>query len=437
MTIKTIARIFSACLPLICISISLPTWEDNAFAANSPWMLGDWDGERTRLQQQGYHVDFGYTGEAATKLDGGYNNRNASRYADQFVIGSALDLNKILGWQDTEAQITITERNGHNLSNKADGYIGDPRSGQLSSVQEVWGRGQTWRLTDFWIKKQFLDHTLDIKVGRFGEGEDFNSFDCDFQNLSLCGSQVGNWAGDIWFNWPVSQWAARLKYNLKPDLFAQVGVYEHNDENLQRSKGFNLSTDGSDGAIIPLEMVWQPSLTADQLSGEYRIGYYHSSADSQQIKHAGGIDNKQGVWLVAKQQLSIQAVNHNRGLSGFVNLTFHDKKTNAVDQFQNIGLVYKGWFDDRPQDDIGIGIARIHVNDDVRDQQAFNNIGLSSSNPNYQPLQNTEYNAELYYGLHATHWLTLRPNIQWVKHPGGVNHIDDTWLAGLKLQTVF
>ena len=33
---------------------------------------------------------------------------------------------------------------------------------------------------------------LDVKVGRFGEGEDFNSFDCDFQNLALCGSQVGN-----------------------------------------------------------------------------------------------------------------------------------------------------------------------------------------------------------------------------------------------------
>jgi carbohydrate-selective porin OprB len=38
----------------------------------------------------------------------------------------------------------------------------------------------------------------------------------------LCGSQVGNWVGDQWYNWPVSQWAMRVKYNLQPDLYAQV-----------------------------------------------------------------------------------------------------------------------------------------------------------------------------------------------------------------------
>ena len=102
---------------------------------------------------------------------------------------------------------------------------------------------------------------LDVKVGRFGEGEDFNSFDCDFQNLALCGSQVGNWVGDQWYNWPVSQWAARVKYNVTPEVYTQVGVYEYNPENAEnRGKGFNLSTDGSKGAIIPAEVVWTPKL---------------------------------------------------------------------------------------------------------------------------------------------------------------------------------
>ncbi len=29
-------------------------------------------------------------------------------------------------------------------------------------------------------------------------------------------------------------------------------------------------------------------------------------------------------------------------------------------------------------------------------------------NPLYQPLQDTEYNAELYYGVHVTDWLTVQ-----------------------------
>ena len=168
----------------------------NAFEAQSPWMLGDWNGQRSALQQKGYDFSFGYTGEMATLLDASHSSSHGTEYADQFAFGTHFDLDKILGWQDTEAQITITQRNGRSLSQTSDAL-----DGHLSSTQEVWGRGQTWRLTDLWIKKKFMDQKLDIKVGRFGEGEDFNSFDCDFQNLALCGSQVGNWVGDQWYNW--------------------------------------------------------------------------------------------------------------------------------------------------------------------------------------------------------------------------------------------
>ena len=136
------------------------------------------------------------------------------RSSDQFALGTNLYLHKILGWDDAEFQLTITTRSGNNISNDR---INDPRVGGFTSAQEVWGRGQTTRLTQMWYQQKFLDQKLDIKVGRFGEGEDFNSFPCDFQNLAFCGSQVGNWVGDIWYNWPVSQWAMRVKFHLTPD----------------------------------------------------------------------------------------------------------------------------------------------------------------------------------------------------------------------------
>lgn len=389
-----------------------------AFDVESPWMFGDWNGKRTELQQKGYDFSFGYTGELANLLDASHHSSHGTEYADQFAIGAHVDLDKVLGWKDTEAQIIITERNGRALSQTSDAL-----ARHLSSSQEVWGRGQTWRLTDFWIKKKFLDQKLDVKVGRFGEGEDFNTFDCDFQNLALCGSQVGNWVGDQWYNWPVSQWATRVKYNFQPDLYAQVGVYEYNPENLERGKGFNLSTDGSKGAIIPAEIVWQPKLSPAQLSGEYRLGYYYSTADAKSIKNPKETDHKQGAWVVAKQQLTAHNGDANRGLTGFINLTFHDSDTNKVDNMQNIGLVYKGPFDARPKDDIAIGFSRISINDDV------NNIETRQ--------QNEEYNTEIYYGVHATNWLTVRPNIQYIRHVGAYKDGENAWVGGIKLQTAF
>lgn len=409
-------RISRGLLTLCLMGLSVNSWTyaQSAFAVDSPWMFGDWNGTRTELETKGYRFNLGYTGEMATLLDAKKHSSHGTEYADQFVLGSHFDLDKILGWQDTEAQIIITERNGHSLSQTSDAL-----NGHLSSTQEVWGRGQTWRLTNFWIKKKFLNQQLDLKVGRFGEGEDFNSFDCDFQNLALCGSQVGNWVGDQWFNWPVSQWAARLKYQFSPEVFSQIGVYEYNPENLKRSQGFNLSTSGADGVIVPIEMVWQPKIGMQGKTGEYRLGYYYSSADAVEIQNPSATSHKQGMWIVAKQQLLQHAQDPQRGLTGFINLTVHDDKTNNVDTMQNIGLIYTGVLDIRPQDEIALGFARIHLNDDL-------NTG-----------QDEEYNTELYYGVHATNWLTIRPNLQYIRHVGADKNGENVWVGGIKFQTAF
>ncbi|ANF82380.1 porin [Acinetobacter sp. NCu2D-2] len=392
----------------------------DAFDPEGQWMLGDWNGQRTALQQKGVDFSFGYTGEMATVLDAKRSTSHGTEYADQFALGAHLDLEKIAGWKDTEAQITVTERNGRNLSNTSDAL-----NGHLSSVQEVWGRGQTWRLTDFWIKKKFLDQKLDVKVGRFGEGEDFNSFDCDFQNLTLCGSQVGNAVGDQWYNWPVSQWAARVKYNVTPEVYAQVGAYEYNPENLNRGKGFNLSTDGSKGAILPAEVVWTPKLGAQKLPGEYRAGYYYSTADAKildgvtPLELQNETDHHQGGWIVAKQQLTAHNGDASRGLTGFVNVTVHDAKTNEKQDTQNIGLVYKGAMDSRPKDEIAIGFGRINMNNDDIENRG------------------EEFDAEIYYGIHATNWLTIRPNVQYVHNVGGKNIGENAWVGGIKFSTAF
>ncbi|WP_407315178.1 carbohydrate porin [Pseudomonas sp. nanlin1] len=420
----------------------------DAFDASSPWMLGDWGGTRTELLEKGYEFSFEYVGEVGSNLKGGYNDDTTARYSDQFALGVQMDLEKILGWNDAEFKVAVTERSGRNISNDR---IGDPRAGTLSSSQEVWGRGQTWRLTQLWVKQKYFDGALDVKVGRYGPGEDFNSFPCDFQNLAFCGSQVGNWAGSIWYNWPVSQWALRVKYNFNPELFAQVGAYEQNPSNLEVGNGFKLSGSGTKGMILPVELVWSPKVNS--LPGEYRVGYYYSTAsaddvyegaDGQPQANSGGAfrsrSSKHGWWVVAQQQVTAHNGDVNRGLSLFANLTVHDKDTNYVDNYQQVGAVYRGPFDSRPKDDIGVGIARIHVNDDAQKQRRLvndlNNVD-DYDNPTFLPIQNTEYNAEVYYGFHVTNWLTVRPNLQYIKHPGGVSQVDDAIVAGLKVQSKF
>ena len=108
--------------------------------------------------------------------------------------------------------MTITDRNGRNLG--ADAGIGNNML-----IQEVYGRGQTWHMTQFWLNQSFLDNRVQWKFGRMTVGEDFASFSCDFQNLTFCGSQPGNLVGSYWVNWPTSQWATRLKVNTSEQTY--------------------------------------------------------------------------------------------------------------------------------------------------------------------------------------------------------------------------
>jgi porin len=171
-----------------------------------PWLLGDWDSARLRLRDVGVDFQFGYVGEAAGNATGGLRREVA--YADQWAAGVTLDLGRLGVVEGSPVQVTYTDRNGRNLSDDAD-------LGTFQEVEEIYGRGHTARLTRFWYNQKFADGLVEWKIGRMPFSEDFSAFPCDFQNLTFCGTPAGNIVGSTIYNWPISQWATRLKFNLE------------------------------------------------------------------------------------------------------------------------------------------------------------------------------------------------------------------------------
>lgn len=415
----------------------------DALSADSEWMFGDWGGYRTQLQNDGIKFDVNYTMESAANLGGGADTNTTMRYSDQWSFGTNFDLEKLLDWQDAEFQMTITNRDGQNLSEQ----VADKRTGMLSSVQEVYGRGQTWRLTQFWLRKGLFNDVVDLKAGRVTVGEDFDNFDGNlFQNLALGSGQAGNWRGDRWFNWPVSQWGGRIKLNITPEVFFQVGFYNQNRANYDRGDGFRLDTSNSEGNLVPVELGWKPTLGAQKLPGNYRIGYYYSSANGDVYgSWRNGAyqdqDHAYGGYLLLQQQLTAQDGDVNRGLGVRVQAVMNDHKTSKTDNYQSIAFTWKGPFDGRPDDEIGVGAARIHVNSDytrsLRQQNQAN--GESSfDSPTYLPIQDgSEYNYEVYYNAKVTNWMSLRPNLQYVVAPGAVSEVKDAFIGGISANIAF
>ncbi|WLI79048.1 carbohydrate porin [Kosakonia sp. H02] len=414
----------------------------DAFSADSPWMFGDWGGTRSELKDQGVDFQLGYTLEAASNLAGGYNTSTTARYSDQQAFGVTLDLEKLLNWQDAEFQMTITNRDGQNVSDQ----VADPRTGMLSSTQEVYGRGQTWRLTQFWLRKGFFDDVLDVKAGRVTVGEDFDNFDSKFQNLAFGSGQAGNWRGDHWYNWPVSQWGGRVRINFTPEVFMQVGFYNQNPYNYDRGDGFRMEFNPTEGNLVPVELGWQPQLGADKLPGNYRIGYYYSSTHddvygSWRNGSYGDTAHSYGGYILAQQQLTAQGGSSDRGITLTVQAVMNDHKTSKTDNYQSVALTWKGPFDARPQDEIGVAAGRVHVNSSYTNMLENENRLNGQTDYNslaYLPIQDgSEYNYEIYYNVQATNWLQIRPNLQYISAPGAVDKVDDAFVGGISANVEF
>ncbi|MCR8720606.1 carbohydrate porin [Pseudomonas syringae] len=421
-----------------------------AFSTTSPWMLGDWGGARTELLNDGYKFSANYVSELGTNAHGGYNNSKKLEYADQFAVGMHLDLQKILGVQDAEFQLLLNNRNGQDITGTR---LDDPRSGQVGSNMEVVGGGQIWRLTQMWYRQKFFDQKLAVKFGRVSPTEDFQEFPCDFQDVAFCAAQAGVWASNDWSSYPISMWGANFRYSLTPEWLVQAGIYEHNRTNQEHDNGFKLSTSGSNGVILPVEVVWKPKSALFGLPGEYRLGAYHMNIDAEDVYkdidggafratgNAPKVENgRNGLWFIGRQQVGAFDNDSKRPVEVFIQAHANDKDTSFIDRFYSAGIVASGPFASRPQDQIAFGVARIHVNDRIRDgEKAMNQMSGATSydDPAYMPLQGTQYDIELNYRIQATRSLSIRPNIQYIKNPGAVDEVSNALVLGVKTEISF
>ncbi|ENW99710.1 hypothetical protein F899_02612 [Acinetobacter sp. CIP 101934] len=400
---------------------------ESAFDPQGQYLFGDWDGKRTELAQQGIKFEANILTDTAYLAEGGRNEGADPLTSAQLWLGTQLDMEKLAGWDGVTVRAVATARQGQSTS------VRDLQGNapHMANVQGTFGRGnQDSRLSELSIEKTFKDQGLSIKAGRLGLGMDFNVMACDFASTAFCAAQMGKWQGNIWMNTPVSQWGARVKQQLNPEVAVQVGVYEFNPDNgngKAEGQGWSLDTDHADGVTIPAEVVWTPKSFVNGLPGSYRVGGMYNTADDianqKDIATGEGKNRTFAGWLAVEQQLTSTGSGR-QGLHSFANFTWHDRDTNKVDNSQQIGVKYIGLVDSQPNDILGLAVNRVHVNDRFAD-----------SRPAFDA--SAEYNIELNYSYNATKWLMLRPNLQYVVNPGSSNQVDNALVLGLTTRVIF
>jgi porin len=397
---------------------------------------------RDRWEALGVTFSGNNVNEYLGNLSGG--QRQIFDGAGQNSLSLKLDLQKLFGWTGGTFVTTYSQRYGVDQAVEA----GIPAA-QLTN--EIYGRGQETRLTDLHLEQTLFNNVLDIKLGRMPIGSDFQFQRCDFINLTLCGGQPGNIAGDFIYNWPVSQWGAVAKINFLPQWAVRVGVYDRNPRYLYTSAtyaGLPSWPADSTGALIPVELNWSPTFGALP-AGDWRVGFMYSTESA-----ASALTNVVGApeWLAGAIDATsyqgrhvfyfslMQPITGDRkgadpkaGLFVFANGAFADWQTNNQTRQINLGLVQHGIGSWRPQDEIGLGFGATTLNPNVASLQGVVNTGniLKGNYGAGAYPAHTEWVGEVFYAVQMTGWLNVKLDAQWVHQPGGYTAAPNNLINGL------
>lgn len=444
--------LWSALLLMLAPTVMADTGEWNGtvlgFEAPQSGLLGDTLGIRPILADNGFQYNLGYLNQIAWNADGGYDRDRHVAMIDQLALTFNQDLERWTGIPDARIEGNIVNRNHNdNLTTKR---VQDPRVNFNNLTQESWGGQSITRLGWLTFARSFAERRLTWRIGMMNKVQTFDQIiPCDFQTLSLCGGKSAN--SLTWNNWNVHTWGTTLEYKVTPEVTLKGGVMEQNPQASSRDHAWSWSTKDSRGVLLPIEIEARPQING--LAGVYNLGVLFTNAPQADLyagKSGGagasdpdGYAEHRRTWFLyagLNQQITRHSSDPLRGMSMSLSASRADKRSNYMQTAVAASVRYRGVFDARPEDTLGLGVSWIDTSKDyARNQHELNRLsGVTDySSPDYHPVPGASVNAELYYRLRPVSWLDVQPAVQYWHHPGGLAETQDAWVLALKTVVTF
>jgi porin len=425
--------------------------------AEQDYLLGDWDGWRTKLSEHGVDFEFFYAASLPSNLSGGI--KTGTLYQGALLMTLDLNSDKLLGYHGGTFHVGSLWLNGSKPF--SDNYVGDLNKVNLIDFPN------SFRLWELWYQQKLANDKLTFKLGDMVVDHDFivpeyyNSLaSINFLNQTFFYPTMAFNVYDVpgfppqhhgLPSTPFAAPGALLRWDASPKLYAQAAVYAGAPDQTPSGTRFNLSE--AEGALSYYEVGYLPNHGTNDtgLGGSYKLGAWFHTGDFDDVGEglinaaflsAGGSGipvhlhhYNYGGYFLGEQQLYREVGKEDpaqQGLVGFFRASIAPKDRNLAEYGIDGGVVYKGLLPHRDWDTLGLAASYLRISDDIRDAQ--HNVNLFSQSMGgpraFSRLADYEGVIELSYKAQLTAWWTLQPSVQRVFHPGGGvgAAIPDAWI---------
>lgn len=372
-----------------------------------PRITGDWGGIRSRLEEQGFTLNGGFILDDSHGGFGGIRRRWAARGLLNLEL--TVDLEKLVGLEGGTFYADYQEFIGYNVSRDVGDIqlFGNIDSNRRSQLAELWYEQWLW-------KKAFR-----FKIGRVDANSEFSFVDngADFINTSFGVTPTA-------FLLPTyPDPASGVNFFLYPTehLSFGFGVYDGAaSRNVHTGVHGPHTLDGGDLFFIgELDVKWAAGPAA--LPGRVGLGGWgHTGALSTfSGKSQQGTD---GAYLTVDQILWREHADSRddaQGIGAFFQYGYADEDVSEVTQHLGAGFNWTGAIPERDEDIFGLGATWARLSDQA---------GFS---------ENHETVVEMFYKIHLTPWLSLKPDLQYIINPSGSSEVSDVLVGMVRVDLIF
>ncbi len=422
---------------------------------NQKYLMGDFWGQRSKLEDEGLTFTPIYTAETFGNPIGGV--KQGTIYEGLLELELTLDFKKMADWDGT-FHVSSCYPMGNGVTGSD--------THELLTISNLTAYN-TLHLFELWYEQKFLDEKIALRVGQMAADQEFfiSANAANFLNATY------GWPGILYLSapTPIYDYAAPgIRLQLDPDKHWRFlgAVYAGNpapdrlgDPNPNRapSDDFNNSgtgfyINGSQG-LFSVNELWYNLNREDNatgLPGTYKIGGWLHTDTFSNLRY----DNH-GIPLASPASDGHpQALDGNNGFYGVVDQAVWQDKSdpkqtkeidlflrggNALgdrsifDYYLDGGVTFNGLIPGRPSDLFGVATAYGHIGSGRQgfsaDEKSFNGRNV--------PIPDFEQNIELTYLAQLSQWWTVQPDMQIIIHPGGSAAVSNAVVLGCRTVITF
>lgn len=355
-------------------------------------------------------VDRGVTPALNFTLDGGINlrggqNTGAWRFNHLTEFNLTVATEPLFGWHGGRFFANFQNQNGRSTSQDV---------GAAEAVLDTEADGRT-QLAEIWYEQLLFGDTLSLKLGKI---DAMGEFAYGLNNNEFIGAARVNPFNALMPTYPDPAFGGVVMYRPNENLYAGAGVFDGSGQEGRKTGELGPATlFGSPGDLAFVGEAGFGWKDSGGRVGRLAVGGWHHTGTFDQFD-GGTQDGATGGYVIFDQVLCREHPDDKDDAQGLgLTLLYGVADAHVMDVRHTAAatLQWTGPIEGRDDDVLGIGVAYLDL---------VQSAGFARD----------EWSVELFYRLQLTPWCAIKPDLQYILHPGGNADVDDALAATIRLE---